>query len=82
MSTTFIPLLRYRDASAAIEWLCQVFGFEKHMVVPNDDGTIAHAQLRFGNGMIMPGSVLKNETAFGSLQKQPDEVGVAQTQST
>ena len=82
MSTTFIPLLRYRDAPAAIEWLCQVFGFEKHMVVPNDDGTIAHAQLRFGNGMIMPGSVLKNETAFGSLLKQPDEVGAAQTQST
>ena len=82
MSTTFIPVLRYRDAPAAIEWLCQVFGFEKHMVVPNDDGTIAHAQLRFGNGMIMPGSVLKNETAFGSLLKQPDEVGAAQTQST
>ena len=82
MSTTFIPVLRYRDAPAAIEWLCQVFGFEKHMVVPNDDGTIAHAQLRFGNGMIMPGSVLKNETAFGSLLKQPDEVEGSQTQST
>jgi len=82
MSTTFIPVLRYRDAPAAIEWLCQVFGFEKHLVVPNDDGTIAHAQLSFGNGMIMPGSVLKNETAFGSLLKQPDEVEGSQTQST
>ena len=77
---TLIPCLRYRDAPAAIEWLCQTFGFEKQLVVPNDDGTIAHAQLSFGNGMIMLGSVRKDE--FGSLMKQPDEVGGGQTQST
>ena len=82
MNSTLIPCLRYRDAPAAIEWLCQAFGFEKHLVVPNDDGTIAHAQLSFGNGMIMLGSILKNETEFGSLMKQPDEVGGGQTQST
>ena len=79
---TLIPVLRYRDAPAAIEWLCQTFGFEKHLVVPNEDGTIAHAQLSFGNGMIMLGSVLKNETEFGRLMKQPDEVGGAETQTT
>jgi uncharacterized glyoxalase superfamily protein PhnB len=78
---TIIPVLRYRDAAAAIVWLCRTFGFERHMVVPNDDGTIAHAQLSFGNGMIMLGSVLENETAFGRLMKQPDEIGGAQTQS-
>ena len=65
--STIIPVLRYRDAPAAIEWLCQTLGFEKHLVVPNEDGTIAHAQLSFGNGMIMLGSVLKNETEFGRL---------------
>ena len=81
MNTTIIPVLRYRDAPAAIEWLCQAFGFERHLVVPNADGTIAHAQLSFGNGMIMLGSVPKNETEFGSLMKQPDEVGGGQTQS-
>jgi uncharacterized glyoxalase superfamily protein PhnB len=58
---TIIPNLGYRNALAAIEWLCQAFGFEKKLVVPNDDGTIAHAQLTFGNGMIMLGSVLKVE---------------------
>ena len=81
MNTTFIPVLRYQDAPAAIDWLCQAFGFETHLVVPNDDGTIAHAQLSFGNGMVMLGSVLKNEVEFGSLLKQPDEVGGRQTQS-
>jgi uncharacterized glyoxalase superfamily protein PhnB len=65
--TTVIPTLRYRDAPAAIEWLCQTFGFEKNLVVSNEDGTIAHAQLSFGNGMIMLGSVLDNETEFGRL---------------
>jgi uncharacterized glyoxalase superfamily protein PhnB len=76
---TVIPALRYRDAPAAIEWLCRAFGFEKHLVVPGEAGTIAHAELRFGNGMIMLGSVL--ETQFGRLMKQPDEIGGAETQS-
>lgn len=76
---TVIPCLRYRDAPAAIEWLCRAFGFEKHLVVPNEDGTIAHAQLSFGNGMIMLGSVVESE--FGRLMKQPDEIGGAETQT-
>jgi uncharacterized glyoxalase superfamily protein PhnB len=77
---TIIPCLRYRNAPAAIEWLCRNFGFEKHLVVPNPDGTIAHAQLAFGNGMIMLGSVL--DTEFGRLMKQPDEIGGAETQTS
>ena len=79
---TVISCLRYRDAPTAIEWLCNTFGFEKHLVVPNVDGTIAHAQLSFGNGMIMLGSVQKDETEFGRLMKQPDEIGGGQTQSS
>jgi uncharacterized glyoxalase superfamily protein PhnB len=78
---TVIPCLRYRDANAAIEWLCNTFGFEKQLVVPNDDGTIAHAQLSFGNGMVMLGSVMKIETPYGRLIKQPDEIGGCETQS-
>ena len=77
---TVIPCLRYRNAAAAIEWLCDVFGFEKQMVIPGDGGTIAHAQLSFGNGMIMVGSV--QDSAFGRLMKQPDEIGGAETQSS
>lgn len=76
---TVIPCLRYRDAPTAIEWLCRAFGFEKHLVVPNQDGTIAHAQLSFGAGMVMLGSVLESE--FGRLMKQPDEIGGAETQT-
>lgn len=77
--TTVIPCLRYRDAPAAINWLCRVFGFERQLVVPNPDGTIAHSQLRLGGGMIMLGSVV--DSPFGRLMRQPDEIGGAETQS-
>lgn len=80
-TATIIPGMRYEDAPAAIEWLCDAFGFEKHMVVPNDDGTIAHAQLTFGNGMIMLGSVRENDRAFDKNIKQPNEIGGAETQT-
>jgi uncharacterized glyoxalase superfamily protein PhnB len=78
--TTIIPCLRYRDAQSAIEWLCRAFGFEKHLVVPSEGGTIAHAELSFGNGMIMLGSVKESE--FDRLMKQPDEIGGAETQTS
>ena len=63
-----IPGMRYNDAPAAIEWLCRAFGFEKHLVVPGEkDGEIAHAQLRYGNGMIMLGSAGKHGGGFDEL---------------
>jgi uncharacterized glyoxalase superfamily protein PhnB len=76
---TIIPCLRYRNAPDAIEWLCEAFGFVKQGVVRNPDGTIAHAELTFGNGMIMLGSIVDSE--FGRLMKQPDEIGGAETQT-
>ena len=75
-----IPCMRYRDAPAAIEWLCDTLGFEPQLVVPNEDGSIAHAQLSFGNGMIMLGSAF--DTEYGRLLKQPSEIGNFVTQSS
>ena len=43
--STVIPGLRYRDAHAAIEWLCSVLGFERRLVAPHGEDEIAHAQL-------------------------------------
>mmetsp|Transcript_893 Transcript_893/g.2519 ORF Transcript_893/g.2519 Transcript_893/m.2519 type:complete len:137 (-) Transcript_893:1011-1421(-) len=70
--TTIIPTLRYRDARAAIAWLCQAFSFEEHLVVPDGDG-IAHAQLSHGTGMIMLGTAA--DDGFGKLQRTPEQVG-------
>ena len=62
--STIIPSLRYDDALAAIDWLCNAFGFEKQAVYADDKGIVQHAQLTFGNGMIMLGSTA-NQSAWG-----------------
>lgn len=73
MTATTIPTMRYRDAPEMIGWLCEVFGFERHMVVDDDAGGVAHAQLKLGNGMIMLGSWRDDE--FGQLQRTPGDLG-------
>lgn len=75
--STIIPTLRYKDAKAAITWLCQAFGFTPHLVVEDDSGGIAHAQLTFGNGMIMLGSA--RDDAFGRQQHPPTDEPVTQS---
>lgn len=76
---TIVPCLRYRNAPAAIEWLCENFGFEKHLVVPREPGVIEHAELSFGNGMIMLSSV--KDDPFDQHLKHPDQLHGAETQS-
>lgn len=77
--STIMPALRYRDAPAAIDWLCQVFGFERHVVFANPDGTIGHAELKLGGGMIMLGS--SKDDDYGRGFKPPDELGGIETRS-
>ena len=76
---TVIPGLRYRNALAAIDWLCRAFGFEKHVVYADGD-IVHHAQLTFGNGMIMLGSVDKT-SIWNERLAQPDEIGWRETQA-
>lgn len=70
----FCPSFRYVDAPRAIAWLVRAFGFEKQAVYANDDGTIAHAQLTFGSGVIMLGSA---SNAGSWNVRSPQEAGVA-----
>ncbi|HLY42925.1 MAG TPA: VOC family protein [Terracidiphilus sp.] len=77
--STIMPALRYRDAQAAIDWLCKVFGFEKKAVYANADGTVGHAELMLGGGMIMLGSQKDDE--YGRGFKSPQELGDAETRS-
>ena len=64
------PTLRYRDADAAIKFLHEAFGFEQAMVIPEENGTIAHAELRYGNGMVMLGSAVEG-TDYGRIAQPP-----------
>lgn len=79
MPSTTIPAMRYRDAHAAIAWLCDAIGFEKRLVVPGEGGVVVHAQLALGDGMVMLSSM--TDSPASGMMVQPDEVGGRETQS-
>jgi uncharacterized glyoxalase superfamily protein PhnB len=72
-----VPGHRYRNAPAAIDWLCKALGFTRHAVYPGENGTIAHAELTLGNGMIMLGSSRDDEQGLNF--KSPEDVGGTET---
>jgi uncharacterized glyoxalase superfamily protein PhnB len=53
---TIFPALKYRDGAAAVEWLTRAFGFETRVVHPGPEGTVGHAELAIGPGVIMLGT--------------------------
>jgi uncharacterized glyoxalase superfamily protein PhnB len=77
-TATIIPSLRYRDAHAAIDFLCRAFGFDKRAVYADGD-VVHHAQLTFGNGMVMLGSASR-DGAWSERIVQPEDVGGRETQ--
>ncbi len=77
--SSVIPAFRYRDAPAAIEWLCNVLGFTRHAVYEGAGGEINHAELALGGGMIMLGSMKDDD--HGRRFKSPGELGGAETSS-
>jgi PhnB protein len=50
-----VPMLMYEDAEAAIAWLAEAFGFRERrgQRYTAEDGTIGHAELEAGDGLIM-----------------------------
>ena len=61
LRTGIIANLSYRDAPAAIDFLCHAFGFGRHAVHVSEDGrSIQHAQLTLGGSMIMLNSAHSN----------------------
>jgi PhnB protein len=62
---TLYPTLRYRNEHAAIDWLERAFGFERHALYTDDDGTLLHAELKLGPGILMLGAAPESEEGFG-----------------
>ena len=58
-----ISCLTYKDANAAVDWLCRAFGFQPDAVYKDDEGSVIHAQLVYGSGMIMIGPDRKGSLA-------------------
>lgn len=58
-------VLRYRDPRAAIDFLVKAFGFEVHALHEGAGGEVEHAELRFGQDMILVGGFSEEIVASG-----------------
>lgn len=66
-----VPYLAYRDAPAALEFLCKAFGFSKGLVIPGpEEGQLGHAELHRDGETLM----LASEYAPAKMQS-PSSVG-------
>jgi uncharacterized glyoxalase superfamily protein PhnB len=72
----------YQNAAAAIDWLCNAFGFEVRLKVEGDNGRIEHSELNYGEGLIM---VAQEDPQSGrrwkSTMRSPKSLNGASTQS-
>jgi uncharacterized glyoxalase superfamily protein PhnB len=67
--TSITPCLVYENAPRAIDFLCDAFGFTRHLVVPGEgEGAIAHAQLVLDGCMVMLSSARReSRERFGMV---------------
>ncbi|WP_328539480.1 VOC family protein [Streptomyces sp. NBC_00344] len=56
MAATISPAILYDDAKAAIRLLTEAFGFSEQAVYEDENGQVMHAELAYGDGMVMLGS--------------------------
>lgn len=70
-----IPILRYRNARQAIDWLGDAFGFQPALVTPDTGDFINHARLTRGATMIMLASVGRPGSLEASF-KTPLDSGI------
>lgn len=62
------PSLNYRDAHAAIAFLVDAFGFGQTAVHDDDQGRVAHAELRWPEGGgVMLGDASREESEFSRM---------------
>jgi uncharacterized glyoxalase superfamily protein PhnB len=65
--STISPIIPYRDPRAAIDFLCDAFGFERHAVHESEDGELQHVELRLGDDVIMPAPLRLGEPGHTSI---------------
>lgn len=53
--------LTYKDASAAIDWLCKAFDFEVRLKIEGEGGLIEHSELTYGEALMMIGDERRQE---------------------
>lgn len=71
----------YDDPRAAIDWLCDAFGFSVQMKVEGDDGSIHHSELVLGGGLIMVGDANRKGPRDTAHRRSPKTVDGINTQA-
>jgi uncharacterized glyoxalase superfamily protein PhnB len=78
----FSSAVVYQDAAAAIDWLCDAFGFEVRLKVEGDNGRIEHSELTYGEGLIMVAQENPDSArAWKNVMRSPKSLQGASTQS-
>ena len=74
MSQRIVPFIGYEDAEAAIEWLCQAFGFVEDSAARYvEEGVISHAELDLEGATIY----LSTPAGYASPRRVRDESDLA-----
>lgn len=58
---SILPYLHYDDVKAAIDWLSKAFGFAVRVSMPGSDGSILHAEMSLGSGIVMLGPAVADQ---------------------
>lgn len=64
------PYINYEDTGSMIHWLAKAFGFEAREQMAGPDGSVQHAEMTFGESVIMmgtPGQDYKNPKNLGQV---------------
>ncbi|NDZ83219.1 extradiol dioxygenase [Streptomyces sp. SID10853] len=75
MVATISPTLLYDDAKVAIRLLKDAFGFREVAVYEDEGGAVLHAELAYGDGMVMLGT-RGREGVFAKAMAKGGPVGV------
>ena len=73
--TAFGAALFYKNPLAALDWLERAFGFERVMVIRDQQDQLVHSEMRFGDSYLMVGSEWADFTA------SPASIGGKNTQT-
>ena len=49
------PYLLYEDVNGALAWLAAAFGFRERLRFADENGTVTHAEMELGDGVVMLG---------------------------
>jgi uncharacterized glyoxalase superfamily protein PhnB len=63
LAPSVYPTVRYADPAKGMQFLVDAFGFKVHDVHKGPKGEIAHAELTYGNSMVMLGQSGSGEGA-------------------